>query len=121
MKYRVGKKQKRVILDEKGYEVAICHKGNEEVAQQICDLLNKHGLVSEKESLHLSSFPLPTGVKVIEDGEEKTITKNTETFGGKFAYRLNENVDALYLFEDFERVVNNDMTTEEQAMKIIKK
>jgi len=53
MKYRVGRKQKRVILDENGNEVAICHKGKEEVAQQICDLLNEHGLVSENESLHL--------------------------------------------------------------------
>ncbi len=55
MKYRVGKKQKRVILDENGHEVAICHKGKEEVAQQICDLLNEHGLVSKNESLHLVS------------------------------------------------------------------
>ena len=52
MKYRVGRKQKRVILDENGHEVAICHKGKEEVAQQICDLLNEHGLVSKNESLH---------------------------------------------------------------------
>jgi len=52
MKYRVGRKQKRVILDENGNEVAICHKGKEEVAQQICDLLNEHGLVSKNESLH---------------------------------------------------------------------
>jgi len=52
MKYRVGKKQKRVIIDENGYEVAICYKGKEEVAQQICDLLNEHGLVSKNESLH---------------------------------------------------------------------
>ena len=55
MKYRVGRKQKRVILDENGHEVAICHKGKEEVAQQICDLLNEHGLVSKNESLHLVS------------------------------------------------------------------
>lgn len=56
MKYRVGRKQKRVILDENGHEVAICHKGKEEVAQQICDLLNEHGLVSKNESLHLVSY-----------------------------------------------------------------
>lgn len=55
MKYRVGRKQKRVILDENGHEVAICHKGKEEAAQQICDLLNEHGLVSKNESLHLVS------------------------------------------------------------------
>lgn len=48
MKYRVGRKQKRVILDENGHEVAICHKGKEEVAQQICDLLSEHGLFSKK-------------------------------------------------------------------------
>ena len=47
MKYRVGRKQNRVILDEKGYKVAECLKGNEDVAKQICDLLNEHGLVSE--------------------------------------------------------------------------
>ena len=52
MKYRVGRKQKRVILDENGYEVAICHKGKEEVAKQICDLLNEHGLVSNTDLLH---------------------------------------------------------------------
>ena len=55
MKYRVGRKQKRVILDENGHEVAICHKGKEEVAQQICDLLNEHGLVSKNESLRVVS------------------------------------------------------------------
>ena len=59
MKYRVGRKQKRVILDENGYEVAICHKGKEEVAQQICDLLNEHGLVSKNESLQNVSNTLP--------------------------------------------------------------
>ena len=53
MKYRVGRKQKRVILDENGNEIAICHKGKEEVAQQICDLLNELGLFSKNESLHL--------------------------------------------------------------------
>ena len=47
MRYRVGRKQKRVILDENGHEVAICHKGKEELAQQICDLLNEHDLVSK--------------------------------------------------------------------------
>jgi len=47
MKYRVGRKQNRVILDEKGDKVAECLKGNEDVAKQICDLLNEHGLVSE--------------------------------------------------------------------------
>ena len=47
MKYRVGKKQSRVILDDTGHKVAECLEGKEEVAQQICDLLNKHGLVSK--------------------------------------------------------------------------
>lgn len=40
-KYRVGKKQKRVILDEKGLEVAFCKIGNEELAMRICNLLNE--------------------------------------------------------------------------------
>lgn len=58
MKYRVGKKQNRVILDENGYKVAECLEGNEDVAKRICDLLNEHGLVSEltKHLVMLDSF-----------------------------------------------------------------
>jgi len=40
MKYRIGRKQKRVILDEQGLEIAIFFKGHEELAQQTCDFLN---------------------------------------------------------------------------------
>jgi len=38
--YRVGRKQKRVILDSLGHEVAIFHKGNEELAELTCKFLN---------------------------------------------------------------------------------
>ena len=42
MKYRVGKKQNRAILNDKGVEVAICHKGQEGLAEKICELLNNN-------------------------------------------------------------------------------
>jgi len=54
MKYRIGKKLNRVILDEDGKKVAVCVQGNEDVAQQICDLLNDKGLVNNL-SQHLVS------------------------------------------------------------------
>ena len=40
MKYRVGRKQKRAILDKNGLEVALFSRGQEQLAQQTCDLLN---------------------------------------------------------------------------------
>lgn len=40
--FRVGKKQGRVILDERSREVATCPEGKEETAQLICNLLNNH-------------------------------------------------------------------------------
>ena len=40
MKYRVGRKQMRAILDENGHEIALLHKGNEELAKRLCNLLN---------------------------------------------------------------------------------
>ena len=52
MNYRVGRKQNRVILDEKGHVLAVCEFGREEVAQQICDLLNEKGLVKKYNWLH---------------------------------------------------------------------
>lgn len=39
-KYRIGKKQKRALLDNKGNLVALFEKGQEELAQQVCDILN---------------------------------------------------------------------------------
>ena len=54
MKYRVGKKLNRVILDENSRKVAVCIEGKEEVAQEICDLLNDKGLVNDL-SQHLVS------------------------------------------------------------------
>lgn len=40
-KFRVGRKQKRVILDENGHEVAIFNRKNTHLAQVCCDSLNK--------------------------------------------------------------------------------
>lgn len=39
--YRVGRKQKRVILDKNSLEVAHFKPGFESLAQEVCDLLNK--------------------------------------------------------------------------------
>lgn len=58
MKYRVGRKQNRVILDENGYKVAECLKGNEDVARQICALLNEHGLVDNLPQHLVSKFDM---------------------------------------------------------------
>lgn len=41
MQYRVGKKQNRALLDDKGHEVALFNKGQEELAKKVCELLNK--------------------------------------------------------------------------------
>lgn len=39
--FRVGRKQKRVILDANGIEIAIFHVGQEDIAKMACDLLNQ--------------------------------------------------------------------------------
>lgn len=41
MKYRVGKKQHRTILDENGIEVVVFPKGKEIYAAKFCLFLNK--------------------------------------------------------------------------------
>lgn len=41
MKYRLGKKQKRIILSEDGTQEIAFVKGQEELAQKVVDLLNK--------------------------------------------------------------------------------
>jgi hypothetical protein len=38
--FRVGKKQKRAVLDAKGLEVVIFREGCEEMAQDYCNFLN---------------------------------------------------------------------------------
>ncbi len=38
--FRIGRKQKRAVLDSKGIEVCIFSTGSEEVAQLFCDFLN---------------------------------------------------------------------------------
>ena len=42
MKYRVGKKQKRAVLDEYGTLIFVAEKGQEDMAQLICTLLNEY-------------------------------------------------------------------------------
>lgn len=39
---RVGRKQKRAVLDREGIEVVILKKGDEEMAQIFCDMMNKY-------------------------------------------------------------------------------
>lgn len=48
MKYRVGKKQNRAILDSNGHEVALFNKGQEELAKKTCELLNKEDSSADK-------------------------------------------------------------------------
>tara|TARA_R110000803_G_scaffold154466_1_gene219249 strand:+ start:469 stop:678 length:210 start_codon:yes stop_codon:yes gene_type:complete len=40
MKYRLGRKQNRALLDDKGHEVALFSKGQEDLAKKVCKLLN---------------------------------------------------------------------------------
>lgn len=49
MKYRIGKKRKRALLNEKGQEVALFNKGYEAEAQQVCDLLNRDNLLTKED------------------------------------------------------------------------
>ena len=49
---------------------------------------------------------LPVGTQVIENGIKQTITRNDENFESNPAYRLDENNDALYIFEDFDEVIS---------------
>jgi hypothetical protein len=42
MRYRIGKKQKRAILTKDGLEVVLFNKGQEQLAELVCELLNKH-------------------------------------------------------------------------------
>lgn len=46
---RVGKKQKRTILDANGVEVGIFQTGSEEIAQEFCDFLNMKNIMSRVE------------------------------------------------------------------------
>ena len=41
MSYRLGKKQKRAVLDSKGIEVVIFPKGKEKYAELFVEFLNK--------------------------------------------------------------------------------
>lgn len=42
--FRVGRKQKRALLDADGIEVTIFPIGAEDLAQLVCDLLNKNSI-----------------------------------------------------------------------------
>lgn len=46
---RVGRKQKRAVLDADGKEVCIFQTSSEEVAQEFCDFLNMKNQVSRVE------------------------------------------------------------------------
>jgi len=40
--YRVGKKQRRALLDTRGNLIALFERGQEHIAQQVAKLLNEH-------------------------------------------------------------------------------
>lgn len=40
MKFRIGKKQKRALLDSEGHEIALFGPKYTDIAQLVCDLLN---------------------------------------------------------------------------------
>ena len=42
MQYRLGRKKKLALLNQDGTEVVVFKKGQEEIAQLVCTLLNKH-------------------------------------------------------------------------------
>lgn len=46
---RVGRKQKRAVLDADGKEVCIFQTGSEEIAQEFCDFMNLKNSVSRVE------------------------------------------------------------------------
>jgi hypothetical protein len=62
MKYRVGRKQKRSLLHENGLEITLFSKGQEQMAQQVCDLLNNDHVrlkamnMSEQEKAELADI-----------------------------------------------------------------
>jgi hypothetical protein len=41
MKYRVGRKQQRAVLDEEGHEIVVFKPKYGHLAQKFCDLLNE--------------------------------------------------------------------------------
>lgn len=45
--FRVGKKQKRAVLDGRGYEVVIFNKGMELWAEEYCQWLNRRHAILE--------------------------------------------------------------------------
>ena len=51
MTYRTGRKQKRAILDSSSKEVALFSKGQEELAERVCKLLN-----TKPETINMEKF-----------------------------------------------------------------
>jgi hypothetical protein len=49
--YRIGRKQKRALMDKNGHEVALFEKGKEELAQSVCDFLNGTNWISVEDRL----------------------------------------------------------------------
>ena len=40
--FRVGRRKKRAVLDSRGHEVIVFQKGQEQMATELVDLLNKN-------------------------------------------------------------------------------
>ena len=54
------------------------------------------------------SNSLAVGTRILSDGEEHTITDNTEIFDNQTAYRLGGDMNALWMRQDFDYVIAND-------------
>lgn len=78
MKYRVGRKQGRIILDENGRQVASCEIGQEAVAQRLCDLLNEHGL---EKNLNLHSVSESSSLEYEEELPSECPNCGSDTVG----------------------------------------
>lgn len=72
---RVGKKQKRAILDANGIEIGIFNTSSEELAQEFCDYLNMKALVNRVEIIG------PAGREFVskQDSFELSIQDNGRT------------------------------------------
>ena len=75
MKYRVGRKQNRVILDENSLSVALFHKGYEDLAQKTCYFLNTDkrfsvSLVYTKQDKDILNIILKTFITNSENEDE---------------------------------------------------
>lgn len=61
--YRLGKKQRRAIMDQSGHEVALFAKGQEDLAEAVCMMLNAVTKLDKKEK----PLELPTWKNIYDN------------------------------------------------------